>query len=141
MSPRPGAPAATRLLRRGGLLFASGVLVVAFGALAACNRSLDDDAWCKEAAYAIAGRTEECTGDSALASARYEAFFDAYTCVEVPPESLADDTAGAVAPQNLAHCALAIRNLPCELVDAYGDALDRYLTASPVCALLVEGGP
>lgn len=111
------------------------------GVVSACNRSLDEDAWCKEAAYAIAGRTEECTGDGALATARYEAFFDAYTCVEVPPESLADDTAGAVAPQNLAHCALAIRNLPCELVDEYGDALDRYMTASPVCRLLVEGGP
>ena len=123
---------------RGGCALA----LIALGAgLSACNRSLDDDAWCKEAAYAIAGRTEECTGDSALATARYEAFFDAYTCVEVPPESLAEDTAGAVAPQNLAHCALAIRNLPCELVAEYGDALDRYMTASPVCRLLVEGGP
>lgn len=127
MSPRRGASIAA--------------LLALAGAGSSCNRSLEGDAWCKEAAYAIAGRTEECTGDNAAATARYEAFFDAYTCVDVPPESLADDTAGAVAPQNLAHCALAIRNLPCELVEEYGDALDRYMTASPVCRLLVEGGP
>lgn len=106
-----------------------------------CNRSMEDDAFCREAAFAIAGRTEECTGDVALATARYEAFFDAYTCVEIPPERLGEDTAAAIAPQNLAHCALAIRNLPCALVDGYGDELDRYLSASPVCAALVEAQP
>ncbi|MFM2247496.1 MAG: hypothetical protein RL071_3570 [Pseudomonadota bacterium] len=119
---------------------------VALGALlcvggAACTRSLDGDAWCKEAAFAIAGRTEECTGDTSLATARFEAFFDQYTCADIPPETMGADTAAAVAPQDLAHCALAIRNLPCVLVDDYGDQLDLYLSASPVCAAVVGGAP
>lgn len=102
--------------------------------LAACASTLEPDDFCTEAGFAIAARTQDCTGDIALAEARYEAFAEAYTCVEVDPS----DTAGVVLPEDLYACPLAIRNLPCELVAEYGDDLDRWLTASPVCQLLVE---
>ena len=117
----------------------SAVLVA--GALG-CRSSLPEDALCKEVGYAIAGRTVQCTGDEALGDARFESFEDDYTCVDVPVENLTQDTAAPVAPQNLYHCPLALRNLPCELVIEYGDDLDRWLTASPVCAYIAspDGG-
>lgn len=115
----------------------SAVLVA--GALG-CRSSLPEDALCKEVGYAIAGRTVQCTGDEALGNARFEAFEDDYTCVDVPVENLTQDTAAPVAPQNLYHCPLALRNLPCELVIEYGDDLDRWLTASPVCAFITGPG-
>jgi hypothetical protein len=118
---------------------AAALAVVALG-LGGCRRSLPEDALCKEVGYAIAGRTVQCTGDEALGNARFAAFEDDYTCIDVPVENLTQDTAAPVAPQNLYHCPLAIRNLPCELVLDYGDDLDRWLTASPVCAAITESG-
>ena len=103
-----------------------------------CNPPLEEDAWCREAAPAIAGRTEPCTANAQLANSRYEASFDRYTCVNILPESLTDDSAAAVPPQNLVHLSLAIRHLPCELVDTDGDELDQYIIASPTCDQLVE---
>ena len=107
-------------------------------AVAACNREMPPERYCEEAAYAVAGRTEQCSGDAALAEARYAQFFEAYTCLEVPVESMGEDTASPIAPEDRLHCALAIRNLPCALVEAYGDDISQYLTASPMCATLVE---
>jgi hypothetical protein len=106
--------------------------------LAACTRSLPEDQLCKEIGYAIAGRTEECTGDRELASARFEAFEERYTCAPFDPEPKGEDTESPIAPEDLFHCPLAIRNLPCELVEQYGDDLSAYLTASPICATIIE---
>lgn len=103
--------------------------------LTACPHELPTDQYCKEVAWAIAGRTQECTGDSDLSRTRYELFFEKYTCVEYAIE---DYDSAPIAYQNLFHCPLAIRALPCELVQDYGDDLDRWLTASPVCPYLVE---
>lgn len=105
--------------------------------LAGCATTMEPDDFCQEVGFAIAGRTQECTGDGETAEARYVAFEEAYTCVEVDPS----DTAGlrGVAPEDLFACPLAIRHLACELVEQYGDDLDQWLTASPTCALLVEG--
>jgi hypothetical protein len=121
---------------------AGAVAVLLLAGAGGCRRSLPEDALCKEVGYAIAGRTVQCTGDEALGNARFEAFEDDYTCVDVPVENLTQDTAAPVAPQNLYHCPLALRNLPCELVIEYGDDLDRWLTASPVCAYITspDGG-
>lgn len=104
--------------------------------LAACATTMEADDFCQEVGYAIAARTQECTGDGDLAEARYEAFEAAYTCVEVDP----DDTAGpdGVRPEDLFACPLAIRNVACELADTWDDDLDAWLDASPMCALLVE---
>lgn len=104
--------------------------------LLACASSLDEDALCKEVGFAIAGRTEECGLGTEVAEARFEAFLETYTCVEVDPASM--EGVGGVLPEDLFHCPLAIRSLACELVEQYGDDLDLWLTASPTCALLVE---
>lgn len=103
-----------------------------------CAREVEPDRACQEAAYAIAGRTEQCTGDAALADARFTAFQQAFTCTEVPVESMGEDTASPISPEDRLHCAFAIRNLPCALVEEYGDDLERYMTASPMCATLVQ---
>ena len=104
--------------------------------LISCASTLDSDDLCKEVGFAIASRTEECGGGSELAEARYLAFEDPYTCVEVDPPDTAG--VGSVRPEDLYHCPLAIRHLACELVEEYSDDLDLWLTASPTCALLVE---
>ena len=103
-----------------------------------CAQKVAPDRYCQEAATAIAGRTEACTGDLELADARYAAFYEAYTCVDVPVESMGEDTASLIAPQDRLHCAFAIRNLPCALVEAYGDDIEQYMTASPICGTLVQ---
>ena len=101
--------------------------------LLACATAIEADDLCQEVGYAIASRTQTCTGDADAAEARYTRFEEDYTCVEVDPS----DT-GGVRAEDLYACPLAIRNLACELVDDYGDDLDAWLGASPVCALLVE---
>lgn len=100
--------------------------------LAGCPTEIASDDICKEVGYAIAGRTQECTGDVALAEARYEAFSADYTCV-------ADDgrDTALYLTEDLYACPLAIRNLACELVDSYGDDTEAWLRASPFCALIV----
>jgi hypothetical protein len=109
--------------------------------LAACTTSLEDDDLCKEVGYAIAGRTQECTGDADAAQSRFEALDADYSCVAHDPTDTADapgDTGRFIQTQDLYACPLAIRNLPCELVDDYADDLDRWLTASPICQFIVE---
>ena len=104
--------------------------------LGGCATPVDGASFCREVGYAIASRTEACTGDAAVAEARFRAFEGAYTCVEIEADT--GVPYGEVAPQDLYACPLAIRNLPCELALRYGDDLDAWLTASPVCALVVE---
>jgi hypothetical protein len=87
---------------------------------------------CLEAGFAIAARTEECTGDSRLAEARFERFDREYRCV--PSGPLHPDP--RVQSPDLFHCAFAIRNVPCELAVQYGDDLAAWLASSPVCAIV-----
>lgn len=98
-----------------------------------CSHSLAPDQFCKEVGYAIAGRTQECTGDNSLSEARYQLFVEQYTCIEYEVKKDSDST---FPYQDLYHCPLAIRNLPCELVEQYGDTLSEWMTASPTCELL-----
>lgn len=112
-------------------------LLLALPLVASCATTIEPDAFCKEVGYAIAGRTQECTGDTELSEARYLLFEETYTCVEVDPNDTA--TEDGVKPEDLFACPLAIRNLACELVDQYGDDLDAWLATSPMCELLVEG--
>lgn len=98
-----------------------------------CPTEIGPDDICKEVGYAIAGRTQECTGDVALAESRYTAFSEDYTCIA----SQGRDTA-IYLTEDLYACPLGIRNLACELVESYGDDTDAWLQASPFCALIVE---
>ncbi len=98
-----------------------------------CPTAVEPDDFCQEVGYAIAGRTQECTGQTKVAEARYTTFAEAYRCKDWDVA----DTA-VVHAEDLYACPLAIRELPCELVSAYDDDLDAWLEASPMCALLVE---
>ena len=97
---------------------------------------------CEDTAVAISRRTFECTGDRDLANARYERFQAEYTCATVDFETeLADAWYDSLesAPGDWFHCAWAVGELACELVELYGDDLDLWLSASPVCPYVVEG--
>ncbi|MCB9779874.1 MAG: hypothetical protein H6742_15015 [Alphaproteobacteria bacterium] len=97
---------------------------------------------CEDTAVAISRRTFECTADRDLANARYDLFFEQYTCKTVDFETDVDAPWYDViedAPGDWFHCSWAVGELPCELVEEYGDDLDRWLSASPVCPYVIDG--
>ena len=133
-------------MRRGSNRPLAWVALLWLGGQLGCVRSLPEGQHCLEVAYAIAGRTQECTADGALAEKRYEQFLDDYECRIVATERLGEDTASLVAPQDVYACPLALRNLSCSLVLDYGDDLDAWLAVSDMCLYLTEpksggGGP
>lgn len=85
---------------------------------------------CDDLAGVISARTFTCLADHDKANARYDDFFDAYRCIEWNP---------VTSPyEELWHCSFEVGQLDCDAVKAYGDDLDRWLSASPACPLLVE---
>lgn len=97
---------------------------------------------CNEVSYAVARRTFECTGDNALANQRYLDFSGAHACKELdwhfePDSGIIYTNAPGLAVDYF-HCAFAVGELPCELVERYGDDYAQWLTASPVCELVIE---
>lgn len=115
--------------------------------LAGCNNlvPVESTAPCEEAGYALSRRTFECTGDGDLANARYLAFTEAYACTElewdVQPDTGLVYTLAPGDEVDLFHCAFAIGELPCELVEEYGDDFGQWLTASTACPLILEAAP
>lgn len=97
---------------------------------------LGEDQPCLEVGYALAYAAESCLGDRDVGNARYEAFVDQYECIPTS-EAVADGHA----PQDLYDCAFAISEMPCEVVEAYGDDLALYMGISPGCALVAEERP
>jgi hypothetical protein len=98
--------------------------------LVACAHALPEEQPCLEVATALGSRTEECTGDRALALQRLSAFEEAYACElpqDLPPEYVS----------GLYECALIVRNLACELALEYGDDLEAWLDSSPTCAMIL----
>ena len=85
---------------------------------------------CRDAASVIAGRTFDCTADPNLGNDRYDLFFDLYECIPRDPAKVPYD--------ELYHCSLMVGALTCEQVKAFGDDLDRWLSASPACPLIIE---
>jgi hypothetical protein len=84
---------------------------------------------CEDVGFAIAGRTFECTDDTDLAMARSNAFDDGYSC---RVESVAE-------PIDLYYaCPVAVNALSCGDVEGLADDLDRWLAASPTCAVILE---
>lgn len=114
------------------------LLAVAGVALTSCDPidPMPPDQACREAGYAIANRTLTCTGNATLSQTRYDRFRKDFTCIEWEP----DDSRYTVdfGPEDLFGCAYVLSNLPCELVDLYGDDLDTWLRATDSCALVVE---
>ena len=100
-----------------------------------CARAVADDQPCFEAQTAIAARYEECTGDTDAALALHDQVGVETEC-RWPDAPAFEGQEGELAA-GVYECAFAIRNLPCELVEAYGTDIDAWLTAAPVCPLLL----
>ena len=95
---------------------------------------IDGEGPCREVGYAIARRTFECTGDADLSNDRYERFDSQLQCVEVDL-SISPD---GFDEGDYWHCAFAIGELACELVDEYGDEVERWLGTSDACGYVVR---
>lgn len=93
-----------------------------------------DDQPCQEAGFAIARRTEECTGDRDLANARYAAFEADWVCIPTPP----DDPDLAPIAADLYGCAASIQSASCDAVEIMGDDLSLWLGIDPSCGYVVE---
>jgi hypothetical protein len=95
---------------------------------------VDDEQPCLEAGYAVARRTEECTGDRELANERYDRFERQWRCIPTPPD---DPELRDIAP-DLYGCAATISSLSCDAVDELGDDLELWLGVDPACGYVVE---
>jgi hypothetical protein len=93
-----------------------------------------DDQPCIEAGYAIARRTEECTGDRELANARFHTFEREWVCIPTPPD---DPELSDIAP-DLYGCAATISSLSCDAVGELADELSLWLGVDPACGYVVE---
>lgn len=116
------------------------LIVLPVLALAGCDPidPMPADLPCREAGYAIAARTAECTGDAELAQKRYDAYRAEFQCIEWSaddPELM--DTAGPAA-EDLFSCAFTLRNLPCEFVDDLGDDVEAWLSMDPGCTWVAK---
>jgi hypothetical protein len=99
---------------------------------------MPEDLPCREAGYAIAARTAECTGKAALGQRRYEAYRKQYACIEWSADAEEfQDTSGREAA-DLWSCAFTIRNAPCEVVDELGDDISAWLALDPGCTWVAE---
>lgn len=98
---------------------------------------VDPEQPCLEAGYAIAYAAASCTGDDDLANARFEDFQEQYACIGRTPDD-PDLAAAGIAPEDLYECGFAIQQLPCDVVDDFGDDLSAYLAISPACPWILE---
>ena len=117
--------------------------LLALISLASCKAidTMPPDLPCREAGYAIAARTAECTGDTELGQARYDRFREEFTCIEWSPEDpMLTDTGATVHAEDLFSCAFTIRNVPCELEPELGDDLGAWLALDPGCTWVVDSG-
>ncbi len=109
--------------------------LVALAALAGCDSisPMPVDLPCREAGYAIAARTAECTGDIALGERRYERYRAQFACIEWSADDPALWDTGNVGAEDLFSCSFTIRNLPCEVVADLGDDIEAWLSTDPGC--------
>jgi hypothetical protein len=107
-------------------VFGLGAVGLSAMLIGSCSHAADKDDACKNANYAIASRTQACTGDAALANQRYENVDSEYKCI----------TADVDLPQYL--CASAIDNLTCEQITVCGEDYDCWYAASSECALIFQ---
>ena len=113
---------------------ALGKAILGLAALGGCLvQKMEPAEVCKDVASAIASRTFGCTGDVKLANKRAERFDQTYRCTTDALSNL----------EELYHCPVSIQALACADVISRGDALDRWLTASPACAMILapKGAP
>lgn len=90
----------------------------------------DSTSACRDLAGVVSARTFACEADHDLANARYDLFFERYRCIEWDPVT--------TPYEELWHCSFTVGQLECADVRAYGDDLDRWLSVSAACPLLVE---
>lgn len=126
-------------------------LLAAVVLLGSCKtlEPIDREQPCREAGYAIARRTFECTGDGDLANARYEKFRREYACIPIPEYFVdtgeitkflqtSDTGNSGIFPPDYYHCALAIDGLACETVESFGSDIALYLASSDGCPWVAE---
>ena len=104
---------------------------------------VDGDSPCREAGYAIARRTFECTADADLANARYDLFLAETECIPLTYDEQGNVTSGpgagsGVKAEDTYHCAFLLGELACEVVEALGDDIDAWLASSDACAYVIE---
>jgi len=114
------------------------VHLVVFAGLTGCSPidPMPPDQPCREAGYAIANRTLTCSGNADLAQKRYDTFEKDYTCIEWKTTDPRFNH--EFGPEDLFGCAYVLSNLPCELVDQYGNDIEAWLMTTDSCALVVE---
>jgi hypothetical protein len=91
---------------------------------------LPADEVCKDVGYSIANRVLSCTDDDTRSRQLYAAFNRDYSCRVFPAN---DDQI-----PNYYECPVAVREVPCDQVIAYGDDLDDWLAPLPYCARILE---
>ncbi len=77
---------------------------------------MEPDEPCRQAGFAIASRTQACTGDADRANALYERFVEEYAC-----------RIGKLNKQQY-RCAYNVNALDCQQVETFGDDIQQYLT-------------
>ena len=107
--------------------------------LAGCAviQPVDPDDPCLEAGYAIAWVSEACAASVEVGNARYERFEQDYACVGRTYDD-PELAAAGIEVEDLYDCAFAIRQLPCDVVDAYAMDIGAYLDVSEACAWVVK---
>jgi hypothetical protein len=114
--------------------------VLALIGLCSCDpiKPMPDDLPCREAGYAIAARTAECTGDAALGQARYEDYRARYSCILWEADDPALKDSSNPGPEDLFSCAFTLRNIACEVALDLGDDIDGWLSLDPGCTWVAQ---
>jgi hypothetical protein len=98
-----------------------------------------DDEPCKQAGYAIASRTLDCTSDADLSDARYEALIASTRCVAGNLNTTefkcnGDPHCGV----NNFTCAVELNKVDCATVKAYGSDMRMWITHNGACTDILK---
>lgn len=103
------------------------------GALLACGGAPEDltpQDLCDDVGFSIANVVERCTGDYELANDRFDQYEKLYDC----------RVKSVTHPEMREYyvCPVALRDLTCEQVAQFGDDLDLWFQAVPICVEVVQ---
>ncbi|MBX3126285.1 MAG: hypothetical protein KF718_06190 [Polyangiaceae bacterium] len=106
-------------------------LALVLAALLACGspwEELPPDEVCKDVGLSIASRTEACSKDPELASARWDAYESRYRCaVKKVDDSIRLHYV----------CPVEVMRMDCDMLLGFGDDLDAMLASIPECLAVV----
>ncbi len=111
-----------------GLAIWASVWSLAWGC---ARREVEAQDVCSEIAFSISNHTLFCTDDSEAANAAYEDFAARYACA-IPEDADSSALSGGL------ECAVAVRQLSCDLTSAFGSDYDQWLQhADDRCAAAI----